>query len=104
IVLFSLRRRHFMSIAQANGPHNPELDPAPKVSAASTGTATSCPATTLDHLVGQQLDEIQAGWSDPDLSVWLYDKFLATLADTSDLSEATLVRHIDSLIPSLRGR
>jgi hypothetical protein len=57
----------------------------------------------LDDLVATLLNEVVPGWAEDALNRWLYERFLATLAAASDLSEPALIRYLDALITRLRG-
>jgi hypothetical protein len=60
-------------------------------------------AAAHDHAVQTLLTEVQAGWAAADLDVWLYDKFLATLADLQGLSRPALLRYLDWLTAGLKA-
>jgi hypothetical protein len=60
-------------------------------------------AAAHDRDVQALLTEVRPGWAAADLDAWLYDKFLATLADLQGLTRPALLRYLDWLIAGLKA-
>jgi hypothetical protein len=73
---------------------------------ASPGEADGPPAEgqppALDSIVQELLAAVKPGWNPAELDAWLYDRFLATLADFEGLTAAALTRYLDGLIARLK--